>query len=297
MKIILALSVIAGGALLEWPASALAQAVPSTAAQPINFRAADDSIIAYLKANGRRVEGRHAVVWAPKDSTSETWHRAIVDTLDRGLAELKRLIGAPLAWQRIADRPVQYWLGPGAFISHGSGKDFAFITVNRALTGRAPWLHEALHELLAPIQDADASSFGKWPLWITEGMPSALATMAPTAAGVHEGDIWGVGDRAKIDSVCASRIVTNPWKEDLLRVIGGHGRVEALFTTDRGKVAPTFYPCSESMSRFVIETIGVPAAVELYPSASNGSWDAKLERASGLPVSELQAKWRARLGL
>jgi hypothetical protein len=284
--------------LLVWPVRVAAQnPSPSSAAQPLNVRAEDDRIIAFLRDHGRRVDGRHAIVWAPRDSTTEAWHAAIVDTLDRGLAELKRLIGAPLAWQRIGDRAVQYMLGPGTFISHGSGKDLVFISVNRALTGRAPWLHEALHELLVPNREPDPAALAEWPLWITEGMPSALATMAATAAGIHEGDIWAVGDRAKIDSVCATRVAANQWKEDLLRVVGGRGRVPALFTTDRSKVAPTFYPCSESMSRFVIETIGVPAAVDLYPSTWDGTWDEKLERAAGMPLAELQARWRVRIGL
>lgn len=101
------------GANIATPATTRSQSTPPSAgAQRVNFWADDDRIIEWLAANGRRVAGKYIVVWAPADSMTATQQPALVDTLDRGLAELRWLIGAPLAWQRIADRPVQYYLGP-----------------------------------------------------------------------------------------------------------------------------------------------------------------------------------------
>lgn len=277
------------------------------AAQPLDWDADDSVNIAWLETHGRRLAGQQVVLWAPADLMSAVHQAALVDSLDRGVAELHRLIGSPLAWQRIGNRPIQYYLVADSIISHASGKDVVFISIYRALNGRAPYLHEATHELLSPPppfyedeypDSAQAEAvFQAWPLWLTEGVPDVLAQQASSIAGVHEGDVFAIGGLAKVDSTCASRLTTNPWRADILRVIGGPGVVEALFTTDRRQVAPVFYACGQSMAKYVIELIGMEQTIALFPAIKNGDWTAMLERAAGMPLATLRARWQARLGL
>jgi hypothetical protein len=79
--------------------------------------------------------------------------------------------------------------------------------------------------------------------------------------------------------------------------MGAPGAVEALFTTDRIKVAPAFYACAQSMSKYVVELIGMEQAVALFPAIKQGDWVPRLERMAGMPLETLRRRWRARIGL
>jgi hypothetical protein len=293
--------------LLVSPAVAPCQASNPAPATAINWTAADKANVEWLAAHGRRVARSQVIVWAPADSIAESWQNALADTLDRGVAELRRLIGGILPWQRIGARPVTYYLSPGRFISHATGEDGVFIANMLVLAGRAPYLHEAAHELLAPKPPYWADEFSDtvvgrrlmngYPLWLIEGFASVLAYTAASTAGVHEGDIFNVGGLEKMDATCVERVAANQWRDDILRVVGGRGRVEALFTTDRPKVAPTFYPCSESMSRFLVEAIGLERVVALFPLIPQETWPRAIERGAGVPLDSLQSRWRRKIGI
>lgn len=276
------------------------------AAQPLQFDARDSAHVAWLKIHGRRMTGRQVVLWAPADSMSVEWQTALLDSLDRGITELRRLIG-PRPWQRIGSRPLHYYLVPERIISHASGKDVVFISLVHVRNGRAPFLHEAGHELLAPpppfaydefpdTVQAEAM-FQAMPYWLVEGLPDVLAQLASSAAHTTEGDVFTIGGLAKADSTCAARLVDNPYRSEILRAIGGQGGVDALFTTDRVKVAPTFYACAQSMTKFVSELIGMEQTVELFPAIKSRNWAATLERAAGMPLAAIRARWQAHLGI
>src|SRR5262245_57629582 len=73
---------------------------PAGTARPLAWSADDSLRVATLRRDGRSVFGRHAIVWAPRDSISEDSLRSLLAGIEIGLAEVKRLIGAPLVWQR-----------------------------------------------------------------------------------------------------------------------------------------------------------------------------------------------------
>lgn len=280
-----------------------AQARAAASAQPIDIRGTDSASIAWLATNGRRVDGRHVVVWAPTDSLSDTHQRALVDSLDRGVTTLRALVGGPYAWQRERGGKVTYYLVPGSIISHA--REAVFISVNRARTGQAPYLHETSHVLLMtrgpfipdewPDSTHVASAALRFPLWLSEGIADVLAQTAAPQSGVTEGDVLGVGGLQKADSTCASRLRASPYRAEIERVVGATGRVDALFSTDRSKVAPTFYACAQSMAKFVVDRIGLRRAISLFPHIPTDKWHAELERASGVPLATLQAEWRAHI--
>jgi hypothetical protein len=279
----------------------------SQSAAPLDWSADDSARIAWLERFGRTVRGRHAIVVAPADSLDETRHRALTDSLDRGITALRGLMGMPLAWQRIGDRPVTFYVSPGRFVSHASGRGAVFISLTRALSGTAPYLHEASHEFLEPPPPYWAWEYAdtivgnqvaaRWPLWLSEGIPDYLAQTAAAAAGVQEGDVFSIGGLSKADSVCAARVAASPRREEMLRVLGATGRVEALFTTERPTVAPVFYACAQSMAKFLVERIGVKQAVSLFPAIKSGTWEADVGRLAGMPLAEVRGAWLERLRL
>ncbi|MFN8559958.1 MAG: hypothetical protein U0531_22265, partial [Dehalococcoidia bacterium] len=225
----------------------------------------------------------------------------------RGLAAAMELIGAPLPWQRIGGNPVTYYLSPTRFVSHASGLGAVFISVSRVRDGTAPYIHEALHELLAPRPPfwwdeypdsaSQAAHRAQQPLWLTEGMPDYLAQLAATRAGVHEGDVFRIGGNAGADTACANRVVASPKGDEILAAVGRNQRLEALFTTDRATVAPAFYACSHSFVQFLVGRIGVAAAVDLFPAMQRGEWEQQLERVAREPVQGLRRAWLMSLGL
>ena len=267
----------------------------------------DDSLrMATLRRDGRSVAGRHAILWAPRDSITEDSLRAVLAPVEVGLAEVKRIIGMPLAWQRIADRPVQYYLAPDRFVSHASGTDAVFISLARVRSGKAPFLHEALHELLAPKppynwwEFADSATqklrADSLPLWLTEGAPDYVAKLAASRTGIPDGDVFDAGGPATIDSVCAARVRANPDVAPAIALVGRKGRPAELFTTRRATVAPIFYPCSDSFTKYVVERIGVAGLVALFPALKDGDWDRRLAAAAA-PLPELRRVWARKIGI
>lgn len=276
-------------------------------AQPLDWNADDSSHMAWLETYGRRMAGSQVIIYAPPEEMSEAWQAALLDTLTRGVTELRRLMKAPLPWQRIGARPIQYYLVSERMISHASGRDVVFISMFHVRNGQAPYLHEASHELLAPpppfSYDEYADTvvaervFQAKPFWLLEGLPDLMAAKAASAAGMTEGDVFTIGGPAGSDSTCAARLNDNPWRADLLRTMGAQGAVEALFTTDRIRVAPAFYACALSMSKYVVGLIGMEQAVELFPAIKQGDWVPTLERMAGVPLETIRSGWRSRLGL
>jgi hypothetical protein len=277
------------------------------AAQPLRWNAGDSAHVALLDAEGRRIAGRHVVVHVLPLEMPEVWQAALVDSLDRGIAELHRLMGAPLSWQRIGGRPVRYYLVSERMISHASGQGVVFISMFHVRNGTAPYLHEALHELLAPPPPffyreypdtvmAEAK-FQAMPYWLMEGLPDYLAQVAAARAGTREGDVFATGGPDRADSTCAARLEGHELRSELLRTLGGRGAVDQLFTTDRIRVAPAFYACAQSLAGYLVGTIGVDRTVALFPAIREGEWIPVLERAAAVPLDTLRARWQSRLGL
>ena len=281
------------------------RSVPPAGPQPLDWNAGDSARVAWLEANGRRMSSGSVEVLAPPGEMSEAWQVALLDSLDRGVAALRRLIGSH-AWQRLGDRPIRYYLVPERTISHASGHGAIFVSMHRVRGGDAPYLHEAGHELLAPPRPfyydeyPDSAQAEAWfqatPYWLIEGLPDLLAQHAASAAGTIEGDVFRIGTLEQTDSTCAARLAASPYRADLLRTIGGKGAVDALFTTDRARVAPAFYACARSMAMFVVETIGMDRTVALFPAIKGGEWENELQRSTAMSTSALRVRWQERLG-
>ena len=269
---------------------------------------ADDSVrIALATAHGHAYRGAHSVVWAPADSLDPTWLAAFVDSLDVGLAHLEDLIGGPYPWQRIANRPVRFYLSPGRFVSHASGRDAVFISLRAVRQRYAPYLHEAAHELLAPAAPfspweypdsaAEEAAAARFPVWLSEGLADYLAQTVAAATGFPEGDVFEIGGLAKADSVCAARLSGSPRRAEILDKVGGNGRLEALFTDERAQVAPVFYACSQSFTRYLADRIGVRTLVVLFSRVPSGAWLSDLAAAAGEPLDALRRAWLVGIGV
>jgi hypothetical protein len=273
----------------------------------LDWSADDSARIAFATAHGHDSRGGHSIVWAPADSLDPTWLTAFVDSLDAGLARLKDLIGGPYSWQRIANRPVLFYLSPGRFVSHASGRDAVFISLRAVRQRYAPYLHEAAHELLAPPAPfypyeypdsvAEEVAAARFPVWLSEGLADYVALTAASATGFPEGDVFEIGGLARADSVCAARLSGSRRRAEILDKVGGNGRLQALFTDERAQVAPAFYACSQSFTRYLADRVGVRTLVVLFSRVPSGTWLADLEAAAGQSLDALRRAWLVGIGL
>jgi len=282
-------------------------AVHPAPAALIDWSAEDSSRVAWLTTHGRTVRGRYAIVVAPADSLTDAAQRALTDSIDRGVTALRRLMGAPYSWMRIADRPITFYVSPERFVSHASGRGETFLSLWRVRGGQAPILHEASHELLAPPAPFDPDEYAdtlagnrlseRWPLWLTEGLPDYLAQTVAAEEHLHEGDVFTIGGLAAVDSVCAARASAHPRHAEWLATIGATGEPRTLFTSERATLAPAFYACSQSMTKFLVDRIGVTRTVALFPALKAGTWEQDIARAAGMPLAELRRRWLQQLRL
>jgi len=285
--------------VLALGSGALGAQTPAPA--PLNWDGDDSAHVAFLTTHGRAYTGAQVIVWAPPDSLDAKWLAAFVDSLATSLAALRRLMGAPYTWQRIGQHPVTFYLSPGRFVSHASGVGAVFISLTRVRSGSAPYLHEASHELLAgpapfaPYEYADSAeserAAARYPLWLSEGLPDYLAQATASATGFHEGDVFGIGGLVKVDSTCAARLAASPRRAEILEKIASVGRLEALFTTDRAQVAPVFYACSQSFTKYVVDRVGIRTVVAAFPHIPAGTWVTDLEAAAGTSLKGMRSAW------
>jgi hypothetical protein len=274
-----------------------------SSARPLNWAADDATRIAHLHEGGIRVEGQQVIVWFPPQALVEPQRQELVDNLDRGVTALRALIGAH-PWQRLRDQKITYYISPEHFIAHATGRGTVLMPLVRLLEGRAPFLHESAHELLFPQPPSapdDPSPAGmrvplaSRPVWLSEGMADYVAQTVAAETGFAEGDVFNVGGLARVDTTCMQRL-QGPRGAEVLRSIGEAGAPEALFTTERQAVAPTFYACAQSFTKFLVARVGLQAMVELFPLIREGKVDERLAQLTQSSLPLLRAEWLRTIG-
>lgn len=246
----------------------VAQDVGSQPAPPSrpNVWSRDGERAAWLEQHGRTTRRQHVIVIAPADSVSEEWQQAYADSLDRGVGAVRRLIGGPYPWQRIAQRPatpITFYVSPELFPAHGTGRDAVFLSLPRVQSGEAAALREVSHELLVPTCSAPTPCYpspwerpdavaaevsGRFPNWLFWfGIAGYLAHTAADAEGLTEPRRFD-GGLAGADRLCAERAAAHQ-------------------------------------------------VIALFPAARAGTWEREVERNAQVPMSELRTRWLRQLGL
>jgi len=267
-------------------------------ARPLHWAADDPARIASLHEDGGRVEGKEVIVWLPPEALSEPQRQELVDHLDRGVTALRVLIGAQ-PWQRLREQKLTYYISPECFVAHATGRGVVLMPLARLREGRAPFLHESAHELLfpqppsAPDDPSHAETrvpLASRPVWLIEGMADYVAQTVAAETGFAEGDVFAVGGLAQADQTCVQRL-QGPRGAEVLRSIGEAGAPDALWTTARLAVAPTFYACAQSFVKFLVARVGLQAMVGLFPLIQEGTVDARLAQLTQSSLPLLRAEW------
>lgn len=265
-------------------------------AQPLNWAGDDGPRVDALKKTGVRVEGAHVVLWTPADALTDEQRRDLVKKLDLGLPAVKRLIGRH-PWQVVGDEKITYYVSRDRFVSHATGRGAVFIPLVRVEDGKAPFFHEVSHEYLAARRAgaSAASRPGSRPLWLMEGLADFIGQSAAGEAGVVEGDVFDAGGLTGVDRVCATRL-QEPIGRQVVAAIGENAELPALFTTDRQTVAPTFYACSFSFTKFLVGKVGLGEVVALMPLLSTGGVPKRVEQLTHTTIARLRDEWLRTIG-
>ena len=274
---------------------------PSQPPTLLNWSADDEKRVAELTAKGERREGKLVVLFTPAGAVDDKEEIALLERLDKGIGELRALVGRH-SWQVVGDERISYYVCDERFVAHASGRAAVFIPLARLRDGRAPYLHEAGHELLATFSQPVSPDPARLerirtsrPLWLTEGLADNVALTAASRAGVVEGDVFDLGGLAGVDAACRTRLV-GPRGAEVLWFIGALGAPAALFTTERGEVAPIFYACGTSFTKFVVSRIGLPQTIALMPLVQTGGVLPRIEELAGKPMDALRIGWLESIG-
>jgi hypothetical protein len=244
-----------------------------------NLYEGDSVGITHLINNGTKLSKGRVIAWFPKDSLSAKRMNEILDTLNIGVVAAERFIKAPHAWQvHQKEMPYTFYFRSESFISHASGAGFVSIPFWRIKEGKAPWLHEALHEMLN-------TNAGNWfnesvpedvwiknmPLWLSEGLPDYISMQVSQKLKLRRFDVFANSLLINIDSVCREDLKGSK-ADSILLFIGKRGALTGLLGKDRRLYAPTFYHCSCSFVKFLAEKAGVDALI-----ASHAAYPREIE--------------------
>jgi hypothetical protein len=276
---------------------------------PTGAEATDSARVAWLNAYGGRATGRLVDIWYSPGTLSPQHARALADSLDVAVDALVKWMGGTQSWQRIKSDRLRYYFPADRFVAHlkwpRDTLDAAplMISAARVQVGPAPYLHETVHALLMPAAPFFPEEYPdsttrermdrRWPQWLVEGFAEFAAFEVAAATKFPEGDVWRHGGVAGLDTACAAR-AAGPRGAESVRRVGTGGYLPALFGNDRREVAPTFYACSASFSKFLTRRTDPPFMASLFREM--GRVDETVARRTGKSLQELRLDWLRSIG-
>jgi len=261
-----------------------------------NLYDGDSLNITYLIHHGDKVEKGKAICWFPKDSLSKERMNAIADTINIGITAAEKFINAPLDWQAHSfNDPYIFYFRFDSIISHASTAGFVSVSFWRINTGKAPWLHEAMHEMLYSKKE---SWFGKsiteeeqmknMPLWLHEGLADYISIEVSQSQRFKWFDIFSRSSSANVDSLFKENQKSDK-AAYILSHIGAKGIIPELGSKDRINYAPAFYHGSASLVKYIAETYGIK--ILLTAVASFNYEQETIENEIGKKMDTLKNEW------
>ncbi len=256
-------------------------------------RSEDRDRISQLTAQGTLVQAGRVKAWFPKDSLSTDRMNGIVDTLNLGITFAQEFVESPKEWQQFSDSVINYYFFPENFISHTTDKAQILIPFWRIKNSKAPWLHETMHILFRSTkgnwnETSTVNAYFNRPLWLAEGLADYSAFTIAHRSGLPIFDIQNIGGYLSMDSVCATRIKSVKG-EKVLEYIGKEGSMRELFGNDRREYAPTFYACSCSFTKYLVEVYGLKN--QINANAEFEREQPTIEEYTGKTMKQLKQEW------
>lgn len=260
----------------------------------------DSLNITYLINNGLKISDGKVICWFPKDSLSEKQMNEITNMINTGIGGVEKFIKAPLLWQlHQPTEPYTFYFRFDRFVSHASHAGFVSIPFWRIKEGKAPWLHEVIHEMLysktagwSSNTVTDKELDEKMPLWLFEGLPDYISLKVSLIENLPWFDVFSKSGQTNIDSLFVEEIKSDKGKY-ILSFIGTKGVMPELFSDDRILYAPAFYHGSSSFVKYVAGNYDIK--ILLTGISSFGQEQETIEKLTGKPLAILKKEWLNKL--
>ena len=268
-----------------------------------NVHENDSVAITDLVHHGIQITRQKVICWFPADSFPRKRMNEIADTINIGIAAAEKFLNAPLPWQvHPFNEPYIFYFRTDTFISHASLAGFVSVPSWRIKIGKAPWLHEALHEMLNTnsgswedtIKVSEEDWKTKMPLWLFEGLPDYISLEVSRTNNLKWFDVFSNSSQMNIDSLFRSDMnEKNEHASYILSHIGENGVMPELSSKDRKKYAPAFYHGSCSFVTYIARTYGFRLLLSAVSSFQKEQ--ETLEKLSGKPLAVLKKEWLDKL--
>jgi hypothetical protein len=261
-----------------------------------NLYNGDSVNITVLVNSGIKIVHGKVIAWFPEDSFTVDRMNEIVVMMDRGISGAEKFIGAPLQWQvHQPNQPYTFYFRTDRFISHASLAGFVSIPFWRIKDDKAPWLHEAIHEMLYTkngswwdkgVVEEDYSK--NMPLWLFEGFPDYISQTVSAEEQLPWFDVFFNSTKMNSDSLFVAGMRLDKAKY-ILSFIGVKGHMPELFGNDRVLYAPLFYHGSCSFVKWLAGRYGVK--ILLTAVSSFRKEQETIEQIAGKPIDALKKEW------
>jgi len=272
----------------------------STVPTVLNFDS-DSVNIAYLINHGVKIADKRTIAWFPKDSLSDEKMREIVEMINRGISGAEKFIRAPLPWQvHKPGNPFTFYFRYDKFVSHASHEGFVSIPFWRIKDGKAPWLHEVVHEMLNTkngdwyqnITREDRAT--NLPLWLSEGLAEYISIQVSLQYDLARFDVMNNSYETNADSLFRNDLKSEKGSY-ILSFIGKKGVMPELSSKDRRLYAPAFYHGSCSFIHYIAKHYGLDTL--LAGISSFRKEHETIEKFTGKEIQTLKNLWLADIGL
>jgi hypothetical protein len=246
-----------------------------------------------LKTDGTVINRDRVIAYFPNDYISQNRMNGIADTLNLGIALANKCISGLIDSQIFKDKQLTYYFLPDNFVSGASKSGDIYIPAWRAKYRQAPWLHETMHILLRSengywYPSSNISNYFKMPVWFNEGIAEYLAMKISYDNQLPKADLFESGGYTMVDSVCYLNLKkkNGPY---ILKYIGETGIMLKLYGRKRGEYAPTFYNCSCSFTKYLVDTYGLEMVLKAFSDYRNEH--KKIEELTEKSMKELKEEW------
>lgn len=250
-----------------------------------------------VEAKGDCVHTDEVVFWMPRGAVTAHEQQSWLELVTKGVRQAKELVGRR-DWNFRGDRRLYFYLLDAQFVCHAPPGNVVYIPLWRMRENQAPWMHEAMHLLIASRRGewfaaSEATQNASMPLWLHEGLAESLAIDADQLAGLpHYSPLIEVPAEG-LDRLCCERLTANHAAR-VLAFVGARGKLPELFSEQRMAYAPAFYTASTSFVRFLQRQFGRTALLRAIEC--HGEENEELERAIGKPLLRAKGEWLDAIG-
>ncbi len=216
-----------------------------------------------LRAGERmRVETSRATLEFEAGDLNPGEAEAFARLADRGVADVESLVASGLpAWARRAGR-IRFLVSSQIRISrtkHG----VVYLPLERVKNSSAPYLHETVHALVPSRGNRT---------WLSEGLACYLESHVSETLGGYDAHVFTQAGNGGIHAAARRTLAGAPGRA-VLPWVGGYGDPPRL-EEDRSRVARPFYVLSQSLTKHLVEVVGLEAMIRAVVTGRGdlGEW-------------------------